>query len=475
MNAEVLLSVIVSLAGFVLKTTLAFAACLAFCRLLPAAKLRFLVWCGLVYGAAAYWVWLAVDLAAAPQRATSAATGLLPPASPWVGSWQIAQSFAVPIGFALRVAGVVYLLTLGYLIVAYVKRRRHLGWVLSFCCNPPETMAENFSLLARELHASRAKLLILSGVTSPATFGWMQPTVVLPPSCVEEDPRVLEDILRHELQHVRRWDAFWNSLAIASRGLLFFHPAVRYAVGKMHVERELACDLAVVTQSPARRADYAECLLRFARLNVLPDTDRWGIDFAASENHLRLRIHSILAAQKRRSLWLRGVQFGAGLTIIALFLGALPSLAVLVTFTQPLLQKTSLTPVDNGHALGLHAVARPSRNARPSVSSASVGRDAQNTTPAVASQQDRDQVATDLQTGLNVAITSGSSNAFPQLLHRGDAPTRARQGATSQSIALATPEAVVANSKAASRKQALQQTATAALGIYKQVSAVDRH
>jgi beta-lactamase regulating signal transducer with metallopeptidase domain len=35
--------------------------------------------------------------------------------------------------------------------------------------------------------------------------------------------------------------------------LLFFHPAVWYAVRKMQVERELACDHAVISESPARR------------------------------------------------------------------------------------------------------------------------------------------------------------------------------------------------------------------------------
>ena len=332
MNPDFLLRVIVALAGLALKTSVAFGACVALSRLLRAANLRFVVWSGFVYGSAMYWLYLAYTLWTPHQQVPIAVAGLLQPANASVGAWQIPGSLAQPLGFTLRVIGILYLLTLGYLIFCHVRKRHYLHWVLSLATEPPQPIEQGFRTLAKELHAGRATLLILSGVTSPATFGWLRPTILLPLACVEADRFQLEDILRHELHHVQRWDALWNGLAIASRGLLFFHPAIRYAVRKMHIERELACDLAVVSHSPVRRADYAECLLRFARLNVTPETNSWGLDFAASANHLSLRIQSILAGQKKSPPWLRSLQIACGLTISALFLNVVPSLALFVTF-----------------------------------------------------------------------------------------------------------------------------------------------
>ena len=83
----------------------------------------------------------------------------------------------------------------------------------------------------------------------------------------------------------------------------------------------VACDHAVISDSPARRAEYAECLLRFARLNLTQESSSWGIDFAAS--HLTLRVHSILADEKSPG-WPLYVRIASGITIFALFLSLAP-------------------------------------------------------------------------------------------------------------------------------------------------------
>jgi beta-lactamase regulating signal transducer with metallopeptidase domain len=334
MDSNFLLSVIAAIAGFFLKSTLAFLACVALSRLAHSPKLRFVLWSGFIYGAAAYWLYLASMLWRPVQQTTAAVTIVALPVVSSVAAWQIPASWAVPLGLTLRAIGIAYLLALGYAIFAHLKKRHYLRWVLTFTTEPPIEVAHIFQAVARELRASRSKLLILSGATSPVTFGWLRPIVLLPSPCVEEDCPELEDILRHELHHVHRRDAVWNVLAVAARGLLFFHPAIWYAVRKMQFDRELACDLAVVAQCPARRAAYAECLVRFARLNVVPESSGWGIDFAGSAPHLTVRVHSILAAAKTSPWWMGYLRIASGLTITALFLGVAPSLAILLSFAH---------------------------------------------------------------------------------------------------------------------------------------------
>ena len=465
MNPAFSISVIVAIAGFALKTTVAFGACLALSRLLQSASLRFVAWSGYVYGTAGYWLYLANKLWAPPQQSTRVLTGLLPPASS-VGAFQIPGSWAFALGLTLRVIGILYLLALGYLVLDHLRKRRHLKWVLSFTSEPPLEIIEMFQSLARELHAGRSKLFILSGVASPATFGWLRPTILLPP-CLEEGRPELEDIMRHELHHVQRWDALWNGLAVASRGLLFFHPGVCYAVGNMQFERELACDLAVICRSPARRAEYAECLMRFARLNVVSEPHGWGIDFAAPANHLSVRVRSILAGSRRSPGWVHGLRIASGLAIAALLVGVAPSLAVLVSFTQPASPNTTLPWVVKPLAQELRATrsarfpALPARGSRHSA--------VESLSPQV------DQPTTVLQSNPRSGLTSAQSPSGPQLVHRGDASAQASKGAASQTIALGETDAKGQAIKSGDSKQAVQQTATAAFGIYRRLSSLDRH
>ena len=345
MNSDWSLSVVAAIADFFLKTTLALGVCAAMSRLLDSAKLRFVGWSSFVYGTTLYWLYLAYVVWTPQQQSTNVFPGSSQPVPSSFAIWQIPFSWASPLGLTLRIMGTVYLLTLCYFTFSHLRRRHHLKWVLSFTGEPPAEIAETFRSVATELRASNSRLLLFSGITSPATFGWLRPIIVLPTSCVAEDRLELEDILRHELHHVRRWDAIWNELAVAARSLLFFHPAIWYGVRKMQFDRELACDFAVVARSPGRRAEYAECLVRFAQLNVVSEHGGWGIDFAAPAHHLTVRIRSILAASKSSPTWVRYLRLASGVAISALFLGVAPSLAILLSFTHPPVTNTAFTPM----------------------------------------------------------------------------------------------------------------------------------
>jgi beta-lactamase regulating signal transducer with metallopeptidase domain len=466
MDSDWLLSFMAAFAGFLLKTALAFATCVALSRLMNSAKLRFVIWSGFVYGAAGYWLYLANALWAPRQQSTKVIPDAVQPVTSSFGTWQLPSSWAFPLGLTLRIIVIVYLLALCYFIFGHLKKRRHLKWVLRFTSEPPVEIAETFRSVAKELRASRSKLLLLAGATSPATFGWLRPIILLPSSCIEEDRLELEDILRHELHHVHRWDAIWNELAVAARGLLFFHPAVWYAVRTMQVDRELACDSAVIARSPARRAAYAECLVRFAQLNVVPASNGWGVDFAASAHHLTVRVHSILAASKRSPKWVHWLRMASALMISALFLGVAPSLAILLSFAhQP--ARTEVVDVPPGAS---ENGIKTNRRVH-SVASSSKGHGVAGGGSLTPPEQDRPTM--DLQPDSHPGTLSSQSGSSPQLRRRGDSSAAANKDA-SQTIALMDPDAKGQTAKSGDSKQAVQQTATAALGIYKRLSSIDR-
>jgi beta-lactamase regulating signal transducer with metallopeptidase domain len=466
MNPDFLLSVVAAIAVFLLKTTLAFGACLALSRLVVSANFRFVIWSGYVYGSAAYWFYLAYALWADTQQSTAAPGVQLPPASSTVGAWQIPAAWAFPLGVTLRMIGIVYLLTLCYLVFLHLRKRRHLRWVLSFTTEPPVGIAERFAVLAKKLHAGRSRLLILSGATSPATFGWIRPTILLPTSCLEDDPSELEDILKHELHHVRRCDAIWNGFALASRTLLFFHPAVWYAVRKMQVDRELACDHAVISESPARRGKYAECLVRFARLNLMQESSSWGIDFAAS--HLTLRVHSILTDSKKSAGWMLYLRIASGVTIFALFLGIASSLGVLLSFAhQP--------EADNAFTSDFNAPRPELRSGTQARKRARSLKPLPDSSVTSLSPIEAYQPSIDPQTDPKSGNPAAQSSSGPKLLHRGDASATGNKSVKQQTVVLVDTDANGQPAKSGADKGTVaQQTATAALGIYRKISSIDR-
>jgi beta-lactamase regulating signal transducer with metallopeptidase domain len=465
MNPDLLLRVVTALASFVLKTTLAFGVCLALSWLVDSPGRRFVVWLSFLFATAAYWLWLANSVWASGRPIGPTSPALVETTSSTVGALQIPGSWAFPLGAALRLMGIAYLLVLIYMLAAHFKRHRQLKWILGFTSQPPGEIAEAFRPLADRLHVGRSRLLVLAGATSPATFGWIRPTIVLPDVCLEQDRSELEDILRHELHHVRRWDFVWNGLAVACRALVFFHPAAWYAVRRMQFDRELACDLAAVSDSPKGKAKYAECLIHFARLNSTQDSRNWGIDFAASSEHLKARVRSILAESTKPVAWLAWSRIACGLALLAAFLVIEPSLGVLLSYaqqqiSQPLTQEMNATPTK------VTAKAKATRKGRLSTASIATGLNTGN--------QAEVAQPSDFSTPLTAESSSSPQTGRPQLVHRGSPVSG--NGAKQQTVLLTDSDASGQVSKSGNRdsKQALQQSATAAAGLYKQLSGLDR-
>ena len=100
----------------------------------------------------------------------SAPHATVQPVVPTIGALQIPGSWAFPIGIALRVIGIAYLLVLTYILFTHIRKQRQLRWVLRFTTKPPVEVAAVFQSLAKSLHVGRSKLVVLSGVASPATF-----------------------------------------------------------------------------------------------------------------------------------------------------------------------------------------------------------------------------------------------------------------------------------------------------------------
>lgn len=164
----------------------------------------------------------------------------------------------------------------------------------------------NASLLVRT-HATAAEMGVVRPVrllegdaaAMPITFGVMRPTLLLPSSARSWTTARLNAVLRHELEHVRRHDSLSQLVAELGCALYWFNPLMWYAANRMCVEREHACDDAVLAAG-SRASDYATELLDIARTLKPPRVTEAAAIAMAGPSHLRARVSSLLDPRRRR-------------------------------------------------------------------------------------------------------------------------------------------------------------------------------
>jgi hypothetical protein len=119
------------------------------------------------------------------------------------------------------------------------------------------------------------------------------------------------------------------------------------------VQRELACDQAVVAVRPEHRADYATTLAHFVRRHMLERRASLGVDLAASASFLGMRIRAILSEPRTTPRWQKLSRATASAGLIAVFGVFCPALAVFVEFAPQLLPASTNSPqpqADSGRA-----------------------------------------------------------------------------------------------------------------------------
>jgi hypothetical protein len=138
-------------------------------------------------------------------------------------------------------------------------------------------------------------------VDRPSVVGFFRPRILLPPDLLTtlSHPE-LEQIVLHEMEHVRRGDHWTNLLQQVSLILLPWNPAVLWLNRRLCFERELACDDGVLRATKARKT-YAACLVRLAEDSMLRRKISLALGFLgafgsrARESELVTRVRRILS------------------------------------------------------------------------------------------------------------------------------------------------------------------------------------
>jgi bla regulator protein blaR1 len=250
-------------------------------------------------------------------------------------------------------AWALYLFVAWAVIAALALLRVGLGFVqlrrIRQSCRAIDKADPGWQATVARLCPTRPVEILTSDVIHvPTAIGFIRPAIVIPAVLLAQlSAAELNQVLLHELAHLRRWDDWTNIVQKFVKALLFFHPAVWWMEMRISLEREMACDDAVLAETSSPRA-YAECLASLAEKSLL----RRGAALAqAAVNRIRqtsLRVAQILDVNRPQAAPVRK----SAVALVGLFafacLGIASQMPRLVRFQDgtPTLSSAVLMPSD---------------------------------------------------------------------------------------------------------------------------------
>jgi beta-lactamase regulating signal transducer with metallopeptidase domain len=344
--------------SYFVKVAVAYLVCFFLSKMFIRPAQQFAVWMVFMMGAGGYWLLLLWrGMSAAFVNSGVPGTGLT--AGNPLSAFQhvtVGASWERPVSIFGRAAILTYVAGLALLVSVALWKRVRLHMLLRRGCEASLPLQLLFSELCRHAGITNCELLVLGGLHSPATVYWWRPRILLPKVCEQLDTAEVADVLYHELAHIVRRDYLWASLNELICGMLFFHPAVWQARKHMRLQRELACDLQVVSSRPDHRADYAGTLTQFARLCQPAQRSSLKMDFASSASVLSRRVHAILSEEPESS-WLQQMFRGASFVVLlGSYLLVAPALGIVLEL--PHLQQSSENTELHAPAAPVHAAGR---------------------------------------------------------------------------------------------------------------------
>jgi beta-lactamase regulating signal transducer with metallopeptidase domain len=206
--------------------------------------------------------------------------------------------------------------------VFHLHRVRANSTVIS----PAALKGEACETAVRAAETRAFELRVSELIRVPVAIGYLRPAIILPAYLLEElSPAQLSQVLLHEATHLLRYDDWTNLAQKIARALLFFHPVVWWLENKLTLEREMACDEAVVAETSDPRT-YAECLTLLAEKSLFRRSLALAQSAVSRLRHTSLRVQKLLApgSTSVRS-WAATVGV-SGVLVCSAVLGQTPSL-----------------------------------------------------------------------------------------------------------------------------------------------------
>lgn len=168
------------------------------------------------------------------------------------------------------------------------------------------------------------RILISADVRVPVAAGFLQRAIIFPQSIVSQlSAEEFEQVLSHELAHLRRWDDWTQLLQAIAQAVLFFNPVVHWIGKRLEIEREIACDQWVVSATGKARP-YAACLTHLHELTRRAHAPQLAPGVTGRKRwQISARIEALLAEDRHgtpglsRSGWLAALALTSAALVVA--------------------------------------------------------------------------------------------------------------------------------------------------------------
>jgi len=219
---------------------------------------------------------------------------------------------------------------------------------------PVEQAAEIGSLLAKRVSLQGRKpveICTTDALDRPSVIGFLAPRILIPTWLFDRLTQgELEQIVLHETEHLRRGDDWTNLLQKLSLIVFPLNPVLLWIERQLCLEREMACDEAVIRVTQAPRA-YAACLASLAERGIARRAEALSLGAWQRRPELVRRVHRIL--RRRNALGPLGARsvltvMACGLVFGTVELSRCPQL---IAFTETPAVETAVS-----HPLAAHAI-----------------------------------------------------------------------------------------------------------------------
>ncbi len=249
--------------------------------------------------------------------------------SEWMNDFTISVSKQIP-SFIGQLLFLLWCIGIAIVVFFFIRSVWQLHQLNSTAL--PLENAEISSLYAR----CKKKLCITRNIPvyttaflpSPAITGIFRPRIYLPLRLISGCPHsTLRYILLHELQHYRQKDGLLNFFLTFFCAIYWFNPAVWYALHKVRIDREIACDTSVLELlGETSCQEYGAALINFAEtLSHTPFS--FSVGLGGSMPQMKRRILNI-ASYQAPTPWKKAKGYALVLVISLLLISMSPVLSM---------------------------------------------------------------------------------------------------------------------------------------------------
>jgi uncharacterized protein YjbI with pentapeptide repeats/beta-lactamase regulating signal transducer with metallopeptidase domain len=222
---------------------------------------------------------------------------------------------------------------------------------------------------AAEKGGRDVRLCICDRIEVPVAVGLFDSMILIPQHLLETlSQEEMDQIMLHELAHLRRADDWTNGLQRVIQSLFFFNPAVLFIAQQLDVEREVACDDWVVHETREVRP-YATCLTKMAEVTAWPHRAMAAPGVFVTRRGLSVRVERLLRAGRNVRTSIAFGPAGAAVAGLVVLFFILQTVAPSFAFTLPQAAQVANTLTT---ASGTQPVAKRAAHANAHVSTHAV-------------------------------------------------------------------------------------------------------